>query len=334
MLKVKYFIVIIFVSLFFLGACSNEDISTGHPWPPEAGDEEQETTGEEVKETAVLSPPPVTPEEPESMNESEPDPAVAQDENNVPEYTEQRIPHVLEEPENRNESEPEFVGPPAPSAQPAQEKQNLPPAVAAQREIFESKPKQQIEEPPSSRYYHPPAPSQESEEEYSFQEDDEDSAPPTPPAPPVATPPTPYQPPATENDVPTAVLIGEDDKVGFNAVIDAFGNRALHKAAEAGDINKVRELIVLGANPNIPNNFGNTPLHSAAISPNNKVVIDALVNHGSANPTLKNNEDLNPLELAQQLAGNETNIALLQQLLEHYNKPWWIRAKDWVASFF
>lgn len=44
-----------------------------------------------------------------------------------------------------------------------------------------------------------------------------------------------------------------------------FGNTLLHGAVVSGDLREVKRLLAAGADPNIPNRDGKTPLHAAAI---------------------------------------------------------------------
>jgi|307.fasta_scaffold807529_1 ankyrin repeat protein len=44
-----------------------------------------------------------------------------------------------------------------------------------------------------------------------------------------------------------------------------FGNTLLHSAVVSGDVAEVERLLKLGANPNVANRDGRTPLHAAAL---------------------------------------------------------------------
>jgi ankyrin repeat protein len=44
-----------------------------------------------------------------------------------------------------------------------------------------------------------------------------------------------------------------------------FGNTLLHSAVVSGDIDEVQRLLAAGADPNIVNRDGKTPVHAAAL---------------------------------------------------------------------
>ena len=44
-----------------------------------------------------------------------------------------------------------------------------------------------------------------------------------------------------------------------------FGNTLLHGAVVSGDLDEVRRLLAMGADPRIPNRDGKTALHAAAL---------------------------------------------------------------------
>lgn len=73
-------------------------------------------------------------------------------------------------------------------------------------------------------------------------------------------------------------------------------------------------LLQAGADPNIPTNRGNTPLHTAAYQGHLKVVMLLLAN--GANPLLKNDEGETAETLAQKFGQNE----VVQQLRQHVQK--------------
>ncbi|GLQ32567.1 ankyrin repeat domain-containing protein [Litoribrevibacter albus] len=72
----------------------------------------------------------------------------------------------------------------------------------------------------------------------------------------------------------------------------------LHQAALMGDINKIKQLLASGANPNEPDHSEFTPIHWAAASSlgHNREMIEVLVEHG-ANPNLTiNSAKMVPLQ--------------------------------------
>jgi ankyrin repeat protein len=66
-----------------------------------------------------------------------------------------------------------------------------------------------------------------------------------------------------------------------------MGRTNLHKAAFAGDVERVKELLKKGADPNTKDKKGRTPLHAAAYKGHVEVV-KLLLEHG-ADPNIKIN---------------------------------------------
>jgi len=91
-------------------------------------------------------------------------------------------------------------------------------------------------------------------------------------------------------------------------VNEKFGPSAvtpLIAASRKNDLTLVQELIEEGADCNLPDNMGNTPLLIACMFANDIEIIKALL-HGNANPNIRNKRKLVPLQAAM-LASNRSN---------------------------
>jgi ankyrin repeat protein len=86
---------------------------------------------------------------------------------------------------------------------------------------------------------------------------------------------------------------------------------ALHWAAHANDLGAVRRLLSEGADPNLANRFGFTPLHEAAIVRNAEMLELMLDAGGDANATFGEGETV------LMTAARTGDIASVQALLEH-----------------
>jgi ankyrin repeat protein len=77
---------------------------------------------------------------------------------------------------------------------------------------------------------------------------------------------------------------------------NACGKTALDTAARIGDVEAVRLLLEVGADPAVANKYGDTPLHVAVAKHSVKAVEDLL--KAGADPAIRNNEGLTPRDLA------------------------------------
>jgi len=94
----------------------------------------------------------------------------------------------------------------------------------------------------------------------------------------------------------------------------------LHSAASAGDAERVRELLKKGADPNVRDEYGNTPLHVAAYE-GHVDVVRLLLEHG-ADPTVKNKDGDTPLDLARARGHRE-----VVSLIEEFHMEGWLRRR-------
>ena len=84
----------------------------------------------------------------------------------------------------------------------------------------------------------------------------------------------------------------------------------LHFVASAGDVERVRELLKKGVDPNAKNEYGWTPLHEAAFEGRVDIVA-SLLEHG-ADPTVKNKDGDTPLDLARR-RGHRKVVSLIEE---------------------
>jgi ankyrin repeat protein len=92
----------------------------------------------------------------------------------------------------------------------------------------------------------------------------------------------------------------------------------LHRAALAGNAERVKELLKKGADPNTQNKDGNTPLHWAAYKGHVNVVRLLLV-HG-ADPTVKDKDGRTPLDLAR-VKGHRKVVSVIKEWLRRGGGP-------------
>jgi ankyrin repeat protein len=76
---------------------------------------------------------------------------------------------------------------------------------------------------------------------------------------------------------------------------DASGCTALHFAATSSNVVAVKHLIEMGANPNLLNNKGSSPLHVAAVFAKDIAIIDVLLNNKQVDVDALDNSGQNAL---------------------------------------
>lgn len=92
----------------------------------------------------------------------------------------------------------------------------------------------------------------------------------------------------------------------------------LYFAAEYGELKLAAELLELRINVDEKNDFGNTPLWTAAFNAKgNYELVELLLRHG-ANPNSVNNTDNTPLKFAETIQDEE----LIKKLKTHYNNDY------------
>ncbi|AZL15206.1 ankyrin repeat domain-containing protein [Rickettsiales endosymbiont of Stachyamoeba lipophora] len=103
----------------------------------------------------------------------------------------------------------------------------------------------------------------------------------------------------------------------INHVLDQFGNTALHLAAKNGLLDSIKSLVVAGAQPNITNNEGNSPLLSTVsdynISQNRLQAVKILLANG-ADPYVFNKKGTSALSAATNFSSQYPYAKLI---LEH-----------------
>jgi ankyrin repeat protein len=90
----------------------------------------------------------------------------------------------------------------------------------------------------------------------------------------------------------------------------------LFNAVENDDVGEVKQLLAAGANPNIADQYGRTPLYYAAVSGNKEIVKILLDYH--ADPNRADNDGRTPLHDA---AGRSGNKEIVQILLDYGADP-------------
>jgi len=108
-----------------------------------------------------------------------------------------------------------------------------------------------------------------------------------------------------------AVKQGLEAGVPVNA-FDSLDQDALIAAISYNSLDEVKLLLAHGADPNLPDNAGWTPLHFAAWFGSTSVVLKELIDHG-ANIDARNDRGITPLYFAS-VAGHDAQVKLL---LEH-----------------
>lgn len=92
---------------------------------------------------------------------------------------------------------------------------------------------------------------------------------------------------------------------------DERGFTPLHFAAQQGHAAEVALLLQAGANPNAPNDLGNPPLWLAIMAPSNRASMARDLMGQGADPEIKNHHGRTPMEIACGM-GDPELLAILQ----------------------
>jgi len=88
----------------------------------------------------------------------------------------------------------------------------------------------------------------------------------------------------------------------------------LHRAARTGDLDQIKSILNEGADINMQNIFGHTPLHGAAF--NGKIDAVKMLIVSGADPTIKNCQKMTAYDVARVL-----NIEDVVEFLEPFQRP-------------
>ncbi|WLR59408.1 ankyrin repeat domain-containing protein [Guptibacillus hwajinpoensis] len=103
-----------------------------------------------------------------------------------------------------------------------------------------------------------------------------------------------------------------DREMNPNAV-DLYGTSALMISVQNGYVSKVSRLLKAGADPNMADIDGWTPLiYAAYMEPNNRNEMYNLLLEAGANPALQDEEGYTAIDYARD-AGNEEDVKILSQ---------------------
>lgn len=98
--------------------------------------------------------------------------------------------------------------------------------------------------------------------------------------------------------------------------VDDDGRAPLHRAIDLGDEDLARRLVDAGADVNLCDRWGNTPLWRAVYhAPGTGAIVEVLLEHG-ADPTVKNNSQISPIDLAHKMTDDAATASLLPALEE------------------
>lgn len=96
--------------------------------------------------------------------------------------------------------------------------------------------------------------------------------------------------------------------------VDDDGRAPLHRAIDLGDEDLARRLVEAGADVDLCDRWGNTPLWRAVYhAPDTAAIVEVLLEHG-ADPTVKNNHFISPIDLAHKMCDDPETATLLATL--------------------
>jgi ankyrin repeat protein len=104
-----------------------------------------------------------------------------------------------------------------------------------------------------------------------------------------------------------------DGRLDIDAV-DDDGRTPLHRAIDLGAEDLAAFLVSAGADVNRRDRWGNTPLWRAVYhAPGTEAIVDLLLERG-ADPAVKNNHDVSPIDLAHKMTDDDDTAKLLPTL--------------------
>ncbi|ORV15353.1 ankyrin repeat domain-containing protein [Mycobacterium celatum] len=105
----------------------------------------------------------------------------------------------------------------------------------------------------------------------------------------------------------------DDGRLDVDAV-DDDGRTPLHRAIDLGAQDLAVFLVSIGADVNLRDRWGNTPLWRAVYhAPGTEAIVDLLLERG-ADPAAKNNHDVSPIDLAHKMTDDDETAGLLPTL--------------------